>query len=153
MTEMEIDAMHATESIQKLIAKAIRLADGRPIKEIHVLLGKLTGLTPNQAQAIFDVERRGTQAAGAVLHVRSEPGRAVCLTCGEEWAVQTLSEPCPACGSSRTHMVAGHLVHLSSLTFAGQGYARGQNGRVSRGGPRPREAASARQPVNMQLLE
>lgn len=42
------DAMHATESVQKLIAKATRLADGRPIKEIHVLLGELTGLTPTR---------------------------------------------------------------------------------------------------------
>jgi hydrogenase nickel incorporation protein HypA/HybF len=151
---MEIDAMYATESIQKLIAKATRLADGQPIKEIHVLLGELTGLTPNQVQAAFDLARHGTLAAEAALQVRSEPGRAVCLTCEEEWAVQTLIEPCPACGSRRTHMVAGHLVHLSSLTFAGQGYARGQNGPVSRrSGSRPREAAGARQPVNRQLLE
>lgn len=145
--------MHATESIQKLIGKATRLADGQPIKEIHVLLGELTGFTPNQVQAVFNLERHGTLAAEAVLHVRSEPGRAVCLTCEEEWAVQTLSEPCPACGSSRTHMVAGHLVHLASLTFAGQGYARGQNGRLSRSGSRPREAAGARQAATMQLIE
>jgi hydrogenase nickel incorporation protein HypA/HybF len=136
---MEIDAMHATESIQKLMAKATRLADGQPNKEIHVLPGELTGLTPNQVQAMFDLERHGTLAAEAALHVRSEPGRVVCLTCEQERAVQTLSAPCPACGSSRTHMVAGHLVHLSSLAFAGQGYARGQNGRVSRGGSRPRD--------------
>jgi len=147
------DEMHATESIQKLIAKATRLADGQPIKEIHVLLGELTGLTPNQVQAVFNFERRGTLAAESVLHVRSEPGRAVCLTCEEEWAVQTLRERCPACGSSRTHMVAGHLVHLSSLTFAGPGYARGQNGRMSRSGSRPREAAGEQQTVNTQLLE
>jgi hydrogenase nickel insertion protein HypA len=113
--------MNANESIHQLIANATRLADGQPIKEIHVLLGQVTELTPGQLQAAFNRERPGTPAAGADLHIRTEPGRAVCLTCDAEWAAQALGEACPTCDSRRTHMVAGHLVHLASLTCAGQG--------------------------------
>jgi hydrogenase nickel insertion protein HypA len=135
--------MNAIESIQRLIAKAIRLADGQPIKEIHVLLGELTGLTPGQVQTAFNRQRQGTLAAEATLRIRTEPGRAVCLTCEQEWPAETLGEACQACGSSRTHMVAGHLVHLASLTFAGQGYAGGQYGQPAPGGQRPRMAGGS----------
>ncbi len=129
--------MNATESTQALIAKAARLADGQAIKHLHILLGELTGLTPAEVQAEFRRERNGTLAAGATLHIRTEPGRAVCLMCGAEWAAKTLGEACTACGSGRTHMAGGHLLHLTSLTFDGQARAGEQ------AGGRPTRAASA----------
>jgi Zn finger protein HypA/HybF involved in hydrogenase expression len=106
--------MPISDSLHELLHKAIRLAEGRPIRQINAALGALTGLTPEQVQAEFVHHRRGTLAAEARLELAPEPGRALCLSCGQEAAASLPDEVCPDCGSSRRRVVAGQ--HLS---FAG----------------------------------
>jgi hydrogenase nickel incorporation protein HypA/HybF len=113
--------MDANAMTQRLIEKAIGLADGQAITELHVLLGELTGVRPQEVQATFRQARAQTLADAATLHIRTEPGRGVCLTCGQASPLVTKDDACPACGSRRVHLVAGHLLHLASLTFHGHG--------------------------------
>ena len=120
--------MDANATIQRLIAKAIRLADRQAIKEIHVLLGELTGFTPKEVQATFRRERARTLADTATLHIRTESGRGVCLSCGQESPLRTKDDACPVCSSRRIHLVAGHVLHLASLTFHGHGRHHNSHG-------------------------
>ena len=111
--------MDANAMTQRLIVKAIRLADGQAIKEMHVLLGKLIGVTPREVQGAFRRERACTLADTATLHIRTEAGRGVCLSCVQESPLRTKDDACPVCSSRRIHLVAGHVLHLASLTFHG----------------------------------
>jgi hydrogenase nickel incorporation protein HypA/HybF len=113
------NVMDANASTQRLVAKAILLADGQAIKEIHALLGELTGVRPKDIQAAFQHERTNTLADAARLHIRTEPGRGISLTCCQESSLRTKDDACPVCGSRRIHLVAGHVLHLASLTFHG----------------------------------
>jgi hydrogenase nickel incorporation protein HypA/HybF len=111
--------MHTEALAQALFEKAIRLADGRPIRQLQVVLGEAAGLTPERLQALFDQFRLGTLASEAALVVQGEPGRALCLTCSQESDARSEQEPCPSCGSHRRRMVAGHHLALAGVSLAG----------------------------------
>jgi Zn finger protein HypA/HybF involved in hydrogenase expression len=108
--------MYLRESVQNLIDKAVRLADGQPITHIRAALGDLSGLAPEQVQAEFERYRSGTPAATATLYLRREPGRVVCLSCDDESQVYTVGEACRACGSLRRHVVGGQQLALEGMS-------------------------------------
>lgn len=108
--------MYPSDSIHNLIDKAVRLADGQPITQIRATLGDLSGLVPEQVQAEFEQYRIGTPAANAKLHLRREPGRAVCLSCDDESPAYAVGESCPTCGSLRRHVVGGRQLALEGVS-------------------------------------
>ncbi len=109
-------AMYPTDSVQNLIDKAARLAEGQPIKQVRAALGALTGMAPHQVEAEFEQYRIGTPAADATLHLRSEPGRVVCLSCDFESSAYIEGEACPACGSLRRQVVGGQQLALEGVS-------------------------------------
>jgi hydrogenase nickel incorporation protein HypA/HybF len=109
--------MYPSDSIHNLIDKAVRLADGQPITQIRAALGDLTGLVPEQVQVVFEQYRIGTPAANAKLHLRREPGRAVCVSCNDESPAYAVGEACPACGSLRRHVVGGQQLALEGVSI------------------------------------
>lgn len=109
--------MYPSDSVQNLIDKAVRLAEGQPIKQVRAALGALTGLAPQQVEAEFERRRIGTPAADATLHLRSEPGRVVCLSCNFESPAYTEGEACPACGSLRRQVVGGQQLALEGVSI------------------------------------
>ena len=112
---------HISESLHELLEKAIRLAEGRPIRQINAALGELTGLSPEQVQAEFMQQRRHHPdvAAEARLQLEHEPGRALCLTCGQEGAVSIAAEACPGCGSHRRRIIAGEHLAFAGMSLMG----------------------------------
>jgi Zn finger protein HypA/HybF involved in hydrogenase expression len=108
--------MYPNDGVPNLIDKAVCLADGQPIKQVRAALGALTGLAPQQVQAEFERYRIGTPAADATLHLRSEPGRVVCLSCDFESPAHTEGEACPACGSLRRQIVGGQQLALEGVS-------------------------------------
>lgn len=108
--------MYPRDSIQTLIEKAVRLADGQPVTQIWAALGDLTGLVPEQVQAEFKQHQIGTLAANAQLHLRREPGRAVCLSCDDESPAHAKVESCPVCGSLRRHIIGGQQLTLERVS-------------------------------------
>jgi Zn finger protein HypA/HybF involved in hydrogenase expression len=111
--------MHPELMAQALFEKAIRLADGRPILQINVVLGEAAGVSSDRLAALFREFRPGTAAADARLEVQLEPGRAACLACADESTAHSPDEPCPGCGSLRRRMVAGHTLSLAGIRCSG----------------------------------
>jgi hydrogenase nickel incorporation protein HypA/HybF len=108
--------MHPSDSVENLIDKAVRLADGQPATQIRAALGDLTGQEPDQLRAQFERRRIGTPAANARLTLRREPGRVVCLSCEHESLTYVEGEACAACGSFRRQVVGGHQLALESVS-------------------------------------
>jgi hydrogenase nickel incorporation protein HypA/HybF len=108
--------MHPSDSVENLIVKAVRLANGQPITQIRATLGDLTGHDPDWLRAEFERQRIGTPAANASLTVRREPGRVLCLSCEHESLTYLEGEACAACGSFRRQVVGGHQLALEGVS-------------------------------------
>lgn len=108
--------MHPSDSVENLIVKVGRLADGQPITQIRAALGDLTGQDPDQVRVQFERRRIGTPAANASLILRREPGRVVCLSCDHESLTYLEGEACAAFGSFRRQVVGGHQLALEGVS-------------------------------------
>jgi hydrogenase nickel incorporation protein HypA/HybF len=107
--------MHEVGIVQTLIEQAARAADGRPLRHIHVRLGRLSDVSRDALDFYFAQLRPGTPAAGSDLVVRDEPGAARCAACGGEFVLPAELAGCPVCGSPRVTVVGGDRLSLEAV--------------------------------------
>ncbi len=119
--------MYISDSLQELLNKAGRLANGRRIRKINATLGELTGLSHEQVLAEFVHHRQHLPdgvAVEAQLELTHEAGRALCLTCGQEAPTALESPACPVCGSQRRRVIAGQHLTLDGMSLMERGATR-----------------------------
>ncbi len=86
-----------------------------PVKNITLVVGKLSGASPEALRNAFEVVTPGTRWAGAEL-VIEEPGPVCgCSTCGFEEVVEELQLSCPRCGGEEITLSGGDELRLASL--------------------------------------
>jgi hydrogenase nickel insertion protein HypA len=107
--------MHEVGLVQTMLDEAARAAGGRPIRQVHVALGRLADVSREALDFYFAELRRGTPAAGADLIVRDEPGAVRCAECGRLCRVISPPEQCPACHSARLQLVGGTGLVLEAI--------------------------------------
>jgi hydrogenase nickel incorporation protein HypA/HybF len=108
-------AVHELSIVRQLLDSAAREAAGRPISEIHVRVGRLTGVSPDALQFYFDLMRDETAARHAALSVTLEPLRGTCVRCRAPVQRETLDWTCPACGEGAVVFDNGGELELQSL--------------------------------------
>ena len=102
--------------VKPVTAKCSRLptAFGAGVLLTCVAALKLSGVMAEAIAFCFEVVARGTGLDGATLEIREIEGRARCLACGGEFAVQTLYAPC-GCGSRRIVVLAGEELKIKTM--------------------------------------
>jgi hydrogenase nickel incorporation protein HypA/HybF len=86
----------------------------RSVREIHLEVGRLSGVSAEALRFCFDLAAADTAANGATLVIDEPPGRAHCVTCGEEFVVEDPILLC-GCGSSDVRILAGEELLILSV--------------------------------------
>lgn len=93
-----------------------RLGDAR-IAEVHLTVGKLSGVVPDSLRFCFELACAGTAMEGADLEIDEPAGWAACRTCELRFAVAHPILLCP-CGSADVQVISGDELLIRSVRVA-----------------------------------
>lgn len=91
---------------------------GRPlprVTDVHVEIGRLTGVVPDSLRFHFEVLTPRTPLGGAALEITTVPIRARCAECKARFEIDVLAFTCPACGSGLVELTSGRELRVVSV--------------------------------------
>lgn len=107
--------LSVTESILAIAVKHAGLAGADRVTDIHITIGQLSSIVDDSVQFYWDFVAEKTICEGARLHFTRIPTRLACQSCGNEYSLESVLEPCPACGSLRIKVVSGEEFWVDSI--------------------------------------
>lgn len=110
--------MHEFSIATSLLEQLLRIgAEQRATRVVQVELrcGVTRQIVPEALELAFAAVSADTLAAGATLHVVTEPLRAACRSCQREFAAAIDDYRCPACGRADVVLVGGHDIVLQTV--------------------------------------
>ena len=85
------------------------------VVEIHLEVGRLSGVEPDALKFCFEAIRQGTIAEGATLVLTVVPGVAHCRACETDCELQNHFDPCPSCGAFGLQVLSGKTMRVTGL--------------------------------------
>ena len=107
--------MHELTLTQTIFETAMRYAETRQIKQVHLLIGELSDEREDAMQFHWDELAKGTSAQGAQLHFQRVAAELQCLVCEAVFHPEAEIIVCPDCGSQRLKLLSGDDVRLDSI--------------------------------------
>jgi hydrogenase nickel incorporation protein HypA/HybF len=102
-------------SIAASVVETITARTGeRIVREVRLEVGRLSGVSADSLRFCFEMAAADTGVDGAQLVIDEPPGRARCVTCGEEFVVDDPILLC-ACGSSDVRILSGEQLRILSV--------------------------------------
>ena len=98
-----------TVQLVEVVLREARKRNSTRVVEVHLLIGRLSILAPEQMRFWYEVLSKGTILEGSELHIGEEEGTVECESCGYKGPIQLEEEPhyyivvptlrCPICDS------------------------------------------------------
>jgi hydrogenase nickel incorporation protein HypA/HybF len=110
-----VTTVHELAIAQALLAKVERHAQGRRVAEIHLAIGRLSGVEAHLLTQAFSLLTPKTVAETAMLQITTPPTLIFCPRCQQESEVAANALRCPHCGEWRTELRSGDALQLQSL--------------------------------------
>jgi hydrogenase nickel incorporation protein HypA/HybF len=107
--------MALAASLIALVADEVKAAGASRATRIHLDIGALSHVEPQALRFAFDAAAAGSVAEGAALEIDEPPGRAYCLDCSAEVAIDRRGDACPACGGYKLMVQQGDGMRLSAM--------------------------------------
>jgi hydrogenase nickel incorporation protein HypA/HybF len=85
------------------------------VSRVRVEIGAFSSIDAGALRQAFEVLSRGTLLEGAVFEIDQPPGRALCLGCGADVALETRLADCPVCGGGRLRATGGDQMRLIEM--------------------------------------
>lgn len=102
-------------AIQSVLNNILRRANGKRIKDIHLVIGNLVDMTDESIQSNWYHTIIGTLAEGATLHLRRVPAELQCMACFQKYHPDSLEFSCPRCGSVGAKVITGEEFSVESV--------------------------------------
>lgn len=108
--------MHEASIALDILEVVRKSAEGRgPVVSVKLVLGALSGVCADSLLFCF-TELAEQQGLGRpALEIHEQPVAFRCGDCGHDYAVQSLEEMCPACGSVNRRITAGYECLVESI--------------------------------------
>ena len=106
--------MHELGIARQVVAAALARSAVRPVRVVHLVVGRLAGVSADSVRFGFAHAAAGTPLEGAELRVREEPALAECRACGARFEAEDLVPTC-RCGSLDVAVTGGQDVLVESL--------------------------------------
>ncbi|MBI3854398.1 MAG: hydrogenase maturation nickel metallochaperone HypA [Planctomycetes bacterium] len=106
--------MHELAITQEIVEIIRARAGERKVRRVVIEIGKLSAVLPDAVRFCFDLCAEGTPAEGAALEILEPPGRARCLACSAEVALERPFGRC-ACGSSDLDWISGEELRVREM--------------------------------------
>lgn len=105
--------MHELSITQSLVDAVLERTGARSVMSVNLRIGRSSGVLPDAIRFCFELVSDGTPLAGAVLQIDEPPGRALCLSCGEEFELDDI--PLCPCGSADIDITSGRELMVTSV--------------------------------------
>lgn len=103
-------------SICRAIADTVnRAADGRPVRTVHLRIGRLRQIVPETLTYCWPLVNDGTSLSGSTLDIEHVPAQLRCRSCDR---IQELTTPvlvCDKCAGQDVEITAGEEFLITSL--------------------------------------
>ena len=120
MHEMSV----ALAVVDQVAEAADRAGDVTAVRSVRLQVGELAGVVPDALAFSFELACAGTLLEGAELVTEAVPGRARCTSCTHAWDVGMPPRlTCPACGGTRTDLLAGRELQIVDVRWDNGGSA------------------------------
>ena len=106
--------MHELAIAESVVETITSRTGDRAVRLVRLEVGRLSGVSADSLRFCFDLATDHTPVNGAVLEIEEPPGRARCVSCGEEFLVADLILLC-SCGSSDVRVLAGEELRILSV--------------------------------------
>ena len=104
------DAMHElslVESILEIVDEYAAKDGFTRVTSLRLSCGKLSSVVPQALSFAFDVQSKGTRAAGAALELEILPAVIHCLACEKDFETDRFEGQCPVCKRFDVLLVGG----------------------------------------------
>lgn len=109
--------MHELSLAEEIVSIVARHARGAPVRAIVLEIGTLALVEVDALRFALESVQKGTVAEGARIDVEIVEGRARCGACGAEQAIETLYDPCGACGAFERDVLAGKEFRVARIAL------------------------------------
>ena len=103
------------ENILEILEDHAKSQEFNRVKKISLEIGKLSCVEPDALRFGFDVVMKNTLAENAELEIRQADGLGNCKQCGQTVRLETLHDPCSACGSPGVIVAQGNEMKIIDL--------------------------------------
>ena len=110
--------MSLAEGILQIVEDTARAHAASRVRAVRLEIGTLSHVEEQALRFCFDVVIRGSVADGARLDVLATPGRAWCMPCGTDVALDRLGDSCPRCGSYQLQVTQGEEMKVKDIEVA-----------------------------------
>ncbi len=86
-----------TESILSIVEQAAQENDGAKVTDIFLVIGQLSSIVDDSVQFYWDQISYGSLCEGAKLHFDRRPAILHCNSCGHQYRLGEILQPCPNC--------------------------------------------------------
>ena len=124
--------MHDIQRSHEIVTVALEAAQergARRIERIHLIIGEMSLLDPDQVRFWVSELLRGTIGEGAQVEIEMRRARLRCSACGYEGEVEVVDDPiyhfttmvpaCPACAARDVEIVSGDECIIEGLIVEG----------------------------------
>lgn len=105
--------MHELAIAESVVATVLERTEGR-VSVVRLRVGQMSGVVPDALTFCFELAAAGSRLEGAVLEIETQPGRAHCRSCDEEFLMDDALLLCP-CGSADAELLAGRELAVKSV--------------------------------------
>lgn len=107
--------MSLCEGVLRVIEEQSALQHYARVKTVRLEVGALAGVELDALRFGFEVVMKDSIAAEARLQIIEIPGRAWCMQCVKEVAVQQRYDACPDCGGYQLQVTGGEELRIQEL--------------------------------------
>ncbi len=107
--------MHETAIAYSIVEQVIGVANansGKKVTKVHIQVGQLRGIIPDQLQMSWQFVSRGSIAEKSDLFIETIPIEGLCQDCGEIFQVKDFEFRCPYCHRGQVKPVKGMELRL-----------------------------------------
>jgi hydrogenase nickel incorporation protein HypA/HybF len=102
-------------SLFEILEEKAKEQQATKIVLVKLKVGKLSGVVPEFLRTAFDIYKKETLAAGAVLEIEDVPFRIKCRKCQAEVERDDFVFVCPVCGSTELKVLEGTELLLEKI--------------------------------------
>ncbi|HSO99471.1 MAG TPA: hydrogenase maturation nickel metallochaperone HypA [Solirubrobacteraceae bacterium] len=107
--------MHELSLSSAIVNTAVKHAGGRPVRAVHLRVGRLRQVVPDTLEFYFAFVARDSVCEGARLEQEVIDAWLRCRPCEREWTVEIPAFRCPTCGGGEVEIARGNEFSVESI--------------------------------------
>jgi hydrogenase nickel incorporation protein HypA/HybF len=102
-------------SIVKTVEKEVQDNGGEKVLEIHLEIGKLSGVEIQSLLFVWKLTANGTVLQDSKVIINEPEGKARCSECETEFKLEKIYDSCPKCNGPFKNIISGKELKIKKL--------------------------------------